>query len=95
MARANEVTRTMATTICTVMCVNKETGATYDVECAIARKHDEKKLLKLVEKKLNNNEQKVVYIKKAEVEENLVAMPEDMFFELGEKRPLRGTKVSE
>lgn len=92
MARPNEVTRTMATTICTVMCVNKETGTTYDVTCTIARKHDDKKLLKLIEKKLNNDEQKVVYIKDAKVEENLVAMSEDMFFELGEKRPLRNTK---
>lgn len=89
MARANEVTRTMSTTICTVMCVNKLTGDTYDVETAIAREHKEDKLLKLVEKKLNDEVTKVVYIKSARVEKNLVAMPEDVFFELGEKRPLR------
>lgn len=89
MARPNEVTRTMSTTICTVMCVNKLTGDTFDVECAIAREHKDAKLLKLVEKKLNDDATKVVYIKASHVEKHLVAMPEDKFFELGEKRPLR------
>lgn len=92
MARPNEVTRTMSTTICTVMCVNKMTGDTFDVECTIAREHKPEKLLKLVEKKLNDDVTKVVYIKSAEVVKNLVCMAEDKFFELGEKRPLRNAE---
>ena len=92
MGRPNEVTRTMSTTICNVMCVNKMTGDTFDVECTIAREHKPERLQKLVEKKLNDEATKVVYIRSAEVVKNLVAMPEDKFFELGEKRPLRDAK---
>ncbi len=90
MARTPQVTRTIKTTIVTVLCLDIVNGEPFNEIVTLPRTYkDEKAMLKEVEKVVNNDTQKAVHIVDFIVEEKLYGMSEQKFIEIAEQLPPR------
>lgn len=92
MARIPMITRTVTSTIATVLAVDITTGATFDKEVEVARTYkDNDRLLKVIKETFETATKKMVAIKSSEEVETLYGMSEQKFIELAEKLPPRKT----
>lgn len=93
MARKPMITRTIKTTVATVLCldVEKAEPLNYTVELARAYK-DEKHLMKAIREKVDTAEVKVVHLVSVDVKEALYGMYEDDFIEHAKELPPRTKK---
>lgn len=90
MARTPQVTRTIKTTIVTVLCLDIVNGEPFNERVTLPRTYkDEKAMLKEVEKVINNDTQKAVHIVDFTVEEKLYGMTEKEFIETAHELPPR------
>ena len=92
MARIPMVTRTIQTTRANVLCLNIVEGEPFNKEVILPRTYkDEKAMMKVVEKLVNNDEVKAVHIVATEVEETLYGMTEQDFISYASILPPRNT----
>lgn len=90
MARTPQVTRTIKTTIVTVLCLDIVNGEPFNKQVTLPRTYkDEKAMLKEVEKVINTDNQKAVHIVNFTVEEKLYGMSEQKFIETADELPPR------
>ena len=90
MARVPQVTRTIITTECNVMCLNILTGEPFNETVVLPRTYkDDKKLLKKVQEVIDNDEQKAVHIVDKKEVETLYGMPEQDFIKYATVLPPR------
>ena len=90
MARQPQVTRTMKTTVATVLCVNVTTGETFNKDVTLPRTYrDEAKMMKLIENIVNDGNIKAVYVVNQRVEETLYGMSEIEFINAAHILPPR------
>ena len=96
MARQPMITRTIQYTLAEVLCVNTQTGATFNETVTLPRVYkDDKHIIKAAEKVLDTETCKPVHVISATVKENLYGMPESTFIELAQELPTRNTKEPE
>lgn len=80
MARVPVVSRTMKTSVCTVLAVDTVAGECFNDIVEVPRTYaDEEKLLKIVKEMYNKENKTVVKIVNVDVKEQLYAMPEADF----------------
>ena len=80
MARIPMVTRTIQTTKANVLCLNIVEGEPFNEVVTLPRTYkDEKSLMKMVEKAINNDSVKAVHVVDTKVEETLYGMTEADF----------------
>ena len=90
MARVPQVTRTIITTNCNVMCLNIQSGEPFNVSVTLPRTYkDDKKLLKKVQEVIDNDEVKAVHIVDKEEVETLYGMTEQDFIKYATVLPPR------
>lgn len=93
MPRNRKVTRTISTTIATVLCLNTETAEPFNESVEIAGiVKDEKALLKAAKSLLDNETVSAVKVVDVTVNSALYAMDEQDFIKAAEKLPLRTAK---
>ena len=93
MARKPMVTRTIVTTIATVLCLDLEKKEPFEKEVKIPRTYkDEKHMMKAVESAVNSDKVKAVHILSTRTEETLYGMTEQKFIENAEILPNREIK---
>lgn len=93
MARVPQVTRTIITTQCNVMCLNIKTGEPENRLVILSGTYkDEKHLMKALEKVINNDEVKAVHCVHKEEVETLYGMTEQDFIEHAKVLPKREAK---
>lgn len=96
MARKPMVTRTLTSTVATVMCVDTVNAEIFNEDVIVARTYsDEKKLLKAVKDVAETEEKKVVQVVKSEVIEELYGMTETEFMQYAKKLPPRKAELEE
>lgn len=96
MARVPQVTRTIISTKCNVLCMNLKEGTPFEQEVTIPRTYsDTKKMLKEVSKIIDNEETKAVHIKSYEEQETLYGMTEADFMKYASILPPRITSKEE
>lgn len=82
MARKPMVTRTIVITKVTLMCLNIQTGETFNEVLTLPRTYsDDKKLLKVVQDMFNTDVQKAVHILDKDEIETLYGMSEQEFIQ--------------
>ena len=92
MARVPMVTRTITTTTATVLCLNLETSTPETRDFIIPRTFtDEKKILKAVEKIIDNISVRPVHVTSVTTETQLYGMLEEEFVKVASILPARGT----
>ena len=89
MPRPREVSRTVKTTNCTVLCLNLETQTPETHVVTVSFMENKKDLLAGARKALETDTLKVVHLVKTEDSEVLYSMPESQFIALAEQKPLR------
>lgn len=90
MARIPMVTRTIQTTKANVLCLNIKNGTPFYKEVILPRTYkDEKSMMKVVEKVVNDDEVKAVHIVDTVVRETLYGMTEQEFVACAEVMPPR------
>ena len=93
MPRKNQVTRTMKTTRCSVLCLDVLTAEPQNVEVTVPRTYpDEKSLMKVIRPMLETESLKPVKVVETEVVETLYAMDEDYF--LAHAKPVEPRKTA-
>lgn len=100
MARVSMVTRTISTTVVTVLCVDTQTAeatnATYNISGTYPDDaKGNKKLLEAVKKAYETDTNKIVSIVDKQVKEDLYGMTEQKFLETAEILPPRPVKAVE
>ena len=92
MARTPMVTRTIKTTVATVLCLNISDETTFQTEVRLPRTYkDTNHILKQVKQSIENDNIKAVHVIKHEEIEELYGMSEQRFIELAEVLPSRKT----
>ena len=90
MPRVPMVTRTITTTVFTVLCLDIEQGEPFAKEVVLPRTYkDEKCAMKIIEKMINSETVKAVHIVKSEINNVLYGMSEQKFIECAEILPPR------
>ena len=96
MARIPMVTRTITTTKANVLCLDIEKGEPFNKVVVLPRTYkDDKSLMKMVSKVIDNEQQKAVHIVDKEEVETLYGMTEQEFIQLAKQLPPRGSAGSE
>ena len=96
MAREPMITRTIQTTSVNLLCVNTNDGTTFTYTMKLPRTYkDDKHILKVAEKFINDETIKAVKVIEANVEQTLYGMTEAKFLETAEVLPTRTTKSNE
>lgn len=94
MARTPQVTRTMKTTVCTVLCANTVEQELCNKKVTLPRTYkDTKELLKATKKAIETDTLKVVDIVDTKVEETLYGMTEQDFIAHATPLPPRTTNT--
>lgn len=92
MARVPQVTRTIQTTVCNVLCLNLNTKEPFEKTVKLPRTYkDEKHMMKKIEAIVNSPEVKAVHVISSEIEETLYGMSEQKFIETADILPPRKT----
>lgn len=90
MARVPQVTRTIITTVCNVMCLNKISKEPFEKIVKLPRTYkDENKMMKKISKLVDDDTVKAVYVIDSHVEETLYGMTEEKFIENADILPSR------
>lgn len=90
MARQPMVTRTIQTTVATVLCLDLVKKEPFEKVVKLPRTYkDEKHMMKKIEAIVNDENTKAVHVISAEVEETLYGMSEQKFIETAEILPSR------
>lgn len=89
--RKPQVTRTITSTVATVLCLNVNTAEAFNKTVTVPREHSDEKLLKIIKKMVDNDEVKVVHIVDKEIVETLYGMSEEKFIEYADVLPPRKT----
>lgn len=90
MARVPQVTRTITTTKCTLLCVDTVNGEAFNDSIIVPRTYsDEKKLLKVVKELYNTDEHEAVKVVATETIETLYGMTEAEFIAVAKVLPPR------
>ena len=90
MARQPMVTRTIQTTVATVLCLDLEKKEPFEKIVKLPRTYkDEKHMMKKIELIVNNEVTKAVHVISTEIEETLYGMSEQKFIETAEIMPPR------
>lgn len=96
MARKPMVTRTVQTTLATVLCLNTETAEPFNQTVTLSGTFkDNKAVMKAVKALIENDTISVAKVVDVEIEEKLYGMPEQDFINAAKVLPPRGTKVIE
>lgn len=96
MARKPMVTRTVQTTLATVLCLNTETAEPFNQTVTLSGTFkDNKAVMKAVKALIENDTISVAKVVDIEIEEKLYGMPEQDFINAAKVLPPRGTKVVE
>lgn len=96
MARKPMVTRTVQTTLATVLCLNTETAEPFNQTVTLSGTFkDNKAVMKAVKALIENDTVSVAKVVDVEIEEKLYGMPEQDFINAAKILPPRGTKVTE
>ncbi len=96
MARKPMVTRTVQTTLATVLCLNTETAEPFNQTVTLSGTlKDNKAVMKAVKSLIENDTISVAKVVDVEIEEKLYGMPEQDFINAAKILPPRGTKVTE
>lgn len=96
MARKPMVTRTVQTTLATVLCLNTETAEPFNQTVTLSGTFkDNKAVMKAVKALIENDAISVAKVVDIEIEEKLYGMPEQDFINAAKVLPPRGTKVAE
>lgn len=96
MARKPMVTRTVQTTLATVLCLNTETAEPFNQTVTLSGTFkDNKAVMKAVKALIENDTVSVAKAVDVEIEEKLYGMPEQDFINAAKVLPPRGTKVAE
>lgn len=96
MARKPMVTRTVQTTLATVLCLNTETAEPFNQTVTLSGTFkDNKAVMKAVKALIENETISVAKVVDVEIEEKLYGMPEQDFINAAKVLPPRGTKVTE
>ena len=96
MARKPMVTRTVQTTLATVLCLNTETAEPFNQTVTLSGTFkDNKAVIKAVKALIENDTISVAKVVDVEIEEKLYGMPEQDFINAAKVLPPRGTKVAE
>lgn len=91
--RKPQVTRTIKTTIATVLCLNVENAEPFNHTVELARTYkDEKHLMKAIREKVDSETVKAVHLVSVDVKEALYGMYEDEFIEHAKELPPRTVK---
>ena len=94
MARVPQVTRTIQTTVASVLCADVEIGELVTKEFTLPRTYkDEDAILKAVRKIAETDTIKPVSVSATKIVETLYGMSEQKFIELADVLPPRGTKA--
>lgn len=84
------VTRTIKSTIATVLCLDVEKAEPFNYTVELARTYkDEKHLMKAVREKVDTDDVKAVHLVSVDVKEALYGMYEDEFIEHAKELPSR------
>lgn len=90
MAKSRMVTRTIQTTLATILCVNTETESTYNENVKLSGVFkDDKHILKAAEKFFAGSTIKPVHVVNAVINEDLYGMSEEQFLDLAKVLPAR------
>ena len=90
MARVPQITRTIQTTVATVLCLDLSSKQPIEKVVKLPRTYrDEKHMMKKIEAMVNSDSIKAVHVIKAEVEETLYGMSEDKFIQEADILPPR------
>ena len=93
MARVPQVTRTITTTKCTLLCVDTVNGEAYNDAIIVPRTYsDEKKLLKVVRSLYNTEEHEAVKVVATDTIETLYGMSESDFIKHAQILPSRSAQ---
>ena len=96
MARKPMVTRTVQTTLATVLCLNTETAEPFNQTVTLSGTFkDNKAVMKAVKALIEDDTISVAKVVDIEIEEKLYGMPEQDFINAAKVLPPRGTKVTE
>lgn len=96
MARKPMVTRTVQTTLATVLCLNTETAEPFNQTVTLSGTFkDNKAVMKAVKSLIENDTISVAKVVDIEIKEKLYGMPEQDFINAAKVLPPRGTKVTE
>lgn len=96
MARIPQVTRTLVTTVCDVMCLDVTSGNTFVEKVRLPRTYkDEKKLMKKLKEVMDTDAVKAVYVVSSYVDKTLYGMTEEDFVKYAEALPPRETVKAE
>lgn len=96
MARKPMVTRTVQTTLATVLCLNTETAEPFNQTVTLSGTFkDNKAVMKAVKALIENDTISVAKVVDIEIKEKLYGMPEQDFINAANVLPPRGTKVAE
>lgn len=88
MARVPQVTRTIQTTVATVMCLNIVDGTSFTQEVTLSRTYkDNDTILKCVRGVIDTEEVKAVHIVSTRIEEVRYGMTEQRFIQLADVIP--------
>lgn len=94
MARQPQVTRTIQTTKCNVLCIDLVNEAPFTKEVVLPRTYkDEKSMLKKIKPIVENDTIKVVHVQNFTVESTLYGMTEEEFIEKAQILPARTSKI--
>ena len=90
MARIPMVTRTFLTTKANVFCADKETEQTFKMDVTLPKTYkSDKELMKAIEKQVNTDKIKAIYVVYSEVQEILYGMSEQDFINSAQVLPPR------
>lgn len=82
MARKPMITRTIKTTVATVLCLDVEKAEPFNYTVELVRTYkDEKHLMKAIREKIDTSDVKAVHLVSVDVKETLYGMYEDDFIE--------------
>lgn len=84
------VTRTIKTTVATVLCIDVEKAEPFNYTVELARTYkDEKHLMRAIREKVDTDDVKAVHVVSIDVKEALYGMDEDDFIEHAKELPPR------
>lgn len=90
MARKLMITRTIKTTVATVLCLDVEKAESFNYTVELVRTYkDEKHLMKAIREKVDTEDVKAVHIVSVDVKEALYGMHEDDFIKHAKELPPR------
>ena len=94
MARQPQVTRTIQTTKCKVLCIDLVNEQPFTQEVVLPRTYkDERSMMKKLKPMLDSETVKVVHVQSFVVESTLYGMTEEEFIEKATILPARNSKI--